>query len=104
MEQVLELYLEFLEREYGYDEDSLKERKEEILKSPFKDYSLAYSTNGMWTREFQVNINFSEKKAIYLVDNFKIKEENYTIDGFICFLGNLEFDRLIGEFFDYEEE
>lgn len=102
MEKAINLYLEFLENEY--EEKNIKEIREEILKNPLKDYSLAYSTNGMGTREFQVNINFTDKKVLYYVDDVKIKEESFIEEEFIGFLKNLEFDWLIGDFSDYEDD
>ncbi|WP_177162292.1 hypothetical protein [uncultured Fusobacterium sp.] len=102
MEKAINLYLEFLENEY--EEENIEEIREEILKKPLKDYSLAYSSNGMGTREFQVNINFSDRKVLYYVDDVKIKEETFTEEEFIGFLKNLEFDWLIGEFSDYEDD
>lgn len=102
MEKAIKLYLEFLENEY--EEKNIKEIRKEILKNPLKDYSLAYSTNGMGTKEFQVNLNFVNRRVFYLVDDVKIKEKTFTDEEFIGFLKNLEFDWLIGEFSDYEDD
>lgn len=102
MKKAINLYLEFLKNEY--EEENIEQIKEEILKNPLKDYSLAYSTNGMGTREFQININFTDKKVLYYVDDVKIKEEIFTEKEFIGFLKNLEFGWLIGEFSDYEDD
>lgn len=76
MKKAINLYLEFLENEY--EEENIEKIRDEILKNPLKDYSLAYTTNGMGTREFQININFTYKKVLYYVNDVKIKEETFT--------------------------
>ena len=100
----INLYLEFLENEYSYQEKDLLERKKAILNYPIKDFSLAYTTDGNWTKEFQVNINFYERKIIYLVNFEKVKEEVFDKEEFLNFLKYLEYDSLIAEFSDFEED
>lgn len=99
----IELYLDFLKDEYGYDEEELIETKKEIINNFCGEHGLLYTTSGNATREFQLNINFGKRKLKWYVDDELIQEWDFTEEEFLDYLEDLDYQCLYSYFADYED-
>lgn len=99
----IELYLDFLEYEYRYDEEELIETKKEIINNFCGEHGLLYTTSGNGTKEFQLNINFGERKLRWYVDDELIHEIQFTEEEFLNYLEDLDYQYLYSYFSDYED-
>lgn len=99
----IELYLDFLEYEYRYDEEELIETKKEIINNFCGEHGLLYTTSGNGTREFQLNINFGKRKLKWYVDDELIQEWDFTEEEFLNYLEDLDYQYLYSYFSDYED-
>lgn len=99
----IELYLDFLEMEYDYNKEMLKQIKEKILNNFNKEHGLLYITSRNDTKEFQLNINFEKRKLKWYIDNKLIQELEFTKEEFLNYLANLDYQYLYSYFSDYED-
>lgn len=105
MEKEINLYLEFLENEYEYSEETIEEIKKEIIENPNKEYGLAYTTDSIFgCTEFQVNINFFKREIIYYVNDEVEEIKQFSEEEFLSELNNLNYNDLMLYSLEYEEK
>ena len=78
MKELIEKYLDFIEREYGEIEEGKENRLNYILSHLDEEYGVAYTTNEQETKEFQVNVIFGKLKIYYYIDDILFDVEKYS--------------------------
>lgn len=102
MEKWINLYLEFLKKEYLVGKESIENTRKDILKNPSGEYGIAYIEDD-YGRDLQVNINFKERVITYYIDDELVKKEDYSEEEFDHLLADLDYDTFMETFYEFDD-